>query len=79
MGDLTDDDDDAEVKLRPLFSALGSTPMTRSYKMVVLLGMIAKEAFPGSIAIERLMQRVRTIARRTAVLRTEIGDALDDE
>jgi hypothetical protein len=35
--------------------------------------------FPGSITIERLMERVRTIARRTAVLRTEFGEALDDD
>jgi len=79
MGDLTDTDDDAEVKLRSLLSALESTPMTKSFKMVVLLAMIAEEAFPGPITIEQLMTRVRTIARRTAALRTEFGESLDDD
>ena len=79
IGDLTGTDDDAEVKLRPFLSSLESTPMTKSFKMVVLLAMIADEAFPGTITIERLMERVRTIARRTAALRTEFGEALDDD
>ncbi len=37
MGDLAEADD-VEVRLRPLLSALETTPMTRSFKMVVLLG-----------------------------------------
>jgi hypothetical protein len=53
--------------------------MTKSFKMVVLLAMIAEEAFPGSITIERLIERVRIMVRRTAALRTEFGEALDDD
>ena len=45
MGDLTGADDEAEVKLRPFLSPVESTPMTKSFKMVVLLAMIAEEAF----------------------------------
>lgn len=47
--------------------------------MLVLLAMIAEGAFPGSVSIESLMQRVRVLARRSAALRTELGEALDGE
>jgi hypothetical protein len=79
MGDLAGPPDRAEVELRDLLVALETTPMTKSYKMVVLLAMLAEGAFPGRIAIEQLMTRVRVLVRRSAVLREEFGAALDDE
>jgi superfamily II DNA or RNA helicase len=79
MGDLDQNWDAAEVELRTFLQALEVTPLTRSFKMVVLLAMLAEEAFPGSIGIDRLMARVRIMAQRSAVLRTEFGDALHDD
>ena len=58
--------------------SLEVTPMTKSFKMLVLLGMIAEGAFPGTVSIERLMDRVRQLGRRSAAIRTELGDAIDD-
>jgi superfamily II DNA or RNA helicase/diadenosine tetraphosphate (Ap4A) HIT family hydrolase len=78
MGDLTGAEDKTEVRLRSFLSALEITPMTRNYKMLVLLAMIAEGAFPGSIAIDRLAERVAVLARRSAVLRTELRDVLED-
>ncbi len=47
--------------------------------MVVLLAMLAEDSLPGSITIERLVARVRTIVQRSAALRTEFADALADD
>ena len=40
--------------------------MTRSFKMVVLLAMLAEGAFPGAIPMATLQARVRDLARRYA-------------
>lgn len=81
MGDLPSEWDAVEVRLRSFLTQLEVTPMTKSYKMLVLLGMIAEGAFPGEITIERLMERVRALAHRSAALRTELGAGFerDDE
>lgn len=79
MGDLDSVADDAELRLREVLTALEVTPMTRSFKMVVLLAMLTEKAFPGSISISSLASRVRTIARRSATLREEFGPSLEDD
>ena len=79
MGDLSAVEDTVESRLRTFLTQLEVTPMTRSYKMVVLLAMIAENAFPGIVAIEQLMARVRSLARRSAGLRTDFGDALEND
>ena len=79
MGDLDGNADAAESRLRAFLQSLEVTPLTRSFKMVVLLAMLAEEALPGSIPIERLVARVRIIVQRSAALRTEFADALADD
>lgn len=79
MGDLTGAADDAEVRLRSFLEALEVTPMTKSYKMLVLLAMLAEGGFPDGLEIARLMNRIRIIARRSAALRSELGDSLDND
>ena len=78
MGDLSHTEDTVESQLRAFLMSLEVTPMTKSFKMLVLLGMIAEEAFPGTVSIERLVERVIQMARRSAGLRTELGEAIDD-
>jgi hypothetical protein len=51
--------------------------MTRSFKMVVLLAMLAEGAFPGAIPMATLQARVRDLARRYSVVRAEFGTALE--
>jgi hypothetical protein len=60
-------------------AALETTQMTRSYKMLVLLGMLAADRFPGAISIGELCDRVRSIARRSVVFQRDLGVPLDDE
>jgi superfamily II DNA or RNA helicase/diadenosine tetraphosphate (Ap4A) HIT family hydrolase len=79
MGDLESAADTAETRLRRFLSELEVTPMTKSFKMLMLLAMIAEDAFPEGLPLDRLQHRVRELARRSSVLRTELGDAFEDE
>ena len=77
MGDLSEDQVVVHQQVGAFLDALETTQMTKSFKMVVLLGMLAEDALPGAISIERLEERVGELARRYALVRTEVGDALD--
>jgi superfamily II DNA or RNA helicase/HKD family nuclease/diadenosine tetraphosphate (Ap4A) HIT family hydrolase len=79
MGDLTPAQDALEPRMRHLLKALEATPMTRSFKMLVLLAMLAEGKFPGAIDIKTLATRVRTLALRSANLREEFGASLQHE
>jgi superfamily II DNA or RNA helicase/diadenosine tetraphosphate (Ap4A) HIT family hydrolase/HKD family nuclease len=78
-GDLTATEMRACQAHRQFLGELETTPMSRSYKMLVLSSMIAADAFPGVIAIEELVQRVRHKASRTPLLVTEFGDKLTND
>jgi hypothetical protein len=54
------------------------TLLTRSYKIAVLLGMMAVEALPGSIAINELGDQIRKLASRLAKVREDFSVDLDD-
>jgi superfamily II DNA or RNA helicase/diadenosine tetraphosphate (Ap4A) HIT family hydrolase/HKD family nuclease len=57
--------------------ALETTPMEKSFKMLVLLGMLNTDSFPGPISIESLSEAVSHVAARSAPLRADFGDSLD--
>lgn len=78
MGDLSDAQIAVYERLSTFFSDFDKTPMSKSYKMIVLLAMLAEDALPGSISIEVLMRRFVEIARRYAQVRTEVGADLAD-
>jgi superfamily II DNA or RNA helicase/HKD family nuclease/diadenosine tetraphosphate (Ap4A) HIT family hydrolase len=78
-GDLTGAHDDAEVRLREFLSQLETTPMTRSFKMVVLLAYLAESDLTHGVEIAALMAAVRRIVRRSAVLRSEFGEDLEGD
>ncbi len=59
-------------------SALETTQMTRSFKMLVLLAMIQAGRFPGELTIDELGNHVRRLALRSEPLRRDIGVNLDD-
>lgn len=77
--DLSAEQDAAEQQLRSFLTALEVTPMTKSYKMVVLLAMLDEGAVPGAITMDRLAERVSLLARRMALVRTELEQYLDDK
>jgi hypothetical protein len=57
---------------------LESTPMTRSYKMLVLLAMLNEDRLPGSIDGADLAQAVSRLAQRSSQLQADIGASLTD-
>jgi len=77
MGDLSPAQAQALQAFNDFLQALEVTPMTKSFKMVVLLAMLAEGAFPGSISMPALQARIRDLARRYAVVRAEFGFALE--
>ena len=59
--------------------SLEVTQMVKSYKMVVLLAMLSEDEFPGAVSMDVLLSRFRDAACRYAWVRTEVGDALDND
>jgi superfamily II DNA or RNA helicase/HKD family nuclease/diadenosine tetraphosphate (Ap4A) HIT family hydrolase len=76
--DLSADEVEVREQIGGFLEQLEVTPMTKSYKMVTLLAMLGEQVFPGSIPIDRLVERFGEIARRYAALRQELGTTLDD-
>src|SRR5262245_46931999 len=58
---------------------LETTPMTRSYKMLVLLAMLETERFPGGIPIDELTRAVERHARRSPVLVSDVGPSIESQ
>jgi superfamily II DNA or RNA helicase/diadenosine tetraphosphate (Ap4A) HIT family hydrolase len=58
---------------------LETTPMTRSYKMLVLLAMLEMECFPGGMPIDELTRAVERLARRSPVLVSDIGPSIESQ
>lgn len=77
MGDLSTSQTQALSALDGFLKALETTPMSKCFKMVVLLAMLAEDDFPGAIPMAVLQARVRDIARRYGVVRAELGPALE--
>ena len=70
---------------RTFLRELEITPMNKSYKMLVLLAWIeaadetGDTTFPGAIAIDRLVQFVRRLASRSAVMQKDLGPSHESE
>jgi superfamily II DNA or RNA helicase/HKD family nuclease/diadenosine tetraphosphate (Ap4A) HIT family hydrolase len=89
MGDLSEPQASLVRGAVPGFSAvaprvhefleeLETTPMTRSYKMIVLLAMLNEDCLPGTVTIDALARTVNQLARRSARLQEDFGTALED-
>jgi hypothetical protein len=78
MGGLDPREEAALDSYAAFLEALETTPMTKSYKMLVLLAMLGRDRFPGEITIGELTDGFGELARRSSRLREDIGPALDD-
>lgn len=78
-GDLGPAEQEVLGRHSEFLSALESTQMTKSYKMVVLLAMLNESAMPGSLEVGRLVEAVRRIVKRSAALQADFGDGLDKD
>lgn len=79
QGDVSPQERAAIKATEEFLRALETTPMAKSYKMLVLLAMIGKDAFPGAIPLTQLTKDVARRGRRSALLAAELGPALGDE
>jgi superfamily II DNA or RNA helicase/diadenosine tetraphosphate (Ap4A) HIT family hydrolase len=68
-----------DSKASAFLDTLETTPMTRSFKMLVLRAMLEADRFPGEATLQELAAGVRRIARRSAPLQRDLGVSLDDE
>jgi len=73
LGGLDAGQQGALERHRPFLDELGDTPMTKSYKMLVLLGMLNEDAFPGEITIDTLAASVTALASRNRRLVDDLG------
>lgn len=81
MGDLSDVERSVtrDGRTATFLASLETTPMTRSFKMLLMLAMLGVDTFPGSITIEQLRDGVRHFAKRNGALRADFGEALEDD
>jgi hypothetical protein len=78
MGGITGEQVEAFEAARSFLEAIEKTAMTRSYKMLLLLGMIAEGKFPGSIGLDELVDAFAHQANRSALLRNDVEVDLRD-
>ena len=78
MGDLNPAESAALDRHSALLESLEITPMTKSFKMLVLLAMLNRGHFPGEIRIGELAEAFGELARRSARLREDVGPTLDE-
>lgn len=57
---------------------LETTPMTKSFKMLVLLAMLERDELPGSLSLPELSTEVGRLASRHPLLTKDFGGALED-
>lgn len=65
--------------VRRFLDHLETSPMTRSYKFVLLQALLAENVLPGEIPIDRLVSAFRRIVERNAILRADVGVALESD
>ena len=68
MGDLSESQQRAISDAGSFLDVLEITPMTRSFKMLVLQAMLDADQLPGELPIARLVEGFGRLARRSAVL-----------
>ncbi|MFZ0427787.1 MAG: DUF3427 domain-containing protein, partial [Acidobacteriota bacterium] len=79
MGDLDAREVAVLRETSDFLADLEVTPMTKSYKMLVLLAMLNRDAFPGEIGIDDLTREFRRLAERSAQLRADVGDPIETD
>ena len=78
MGDLSPQQRELLEAHGPFLDALEISPMTKSYKMLLLLAMLNEDALPGEISIEQLTRAFAELAGRSAKLRQDLSVPLHD-
>jgi len=75
---LTESELEARLAATHFLEQLEITPMTKSFKMAVLLSMLNADQFPGAISIAELRDRIRAFVANHGTLRPDFEPSLDD-
>ncbi|MDA7492914.1 DEAD/DEAH box helicase family protein [bacterium] len=78
MGDLNEMESDALSSCGEFLDTLESTPMSKSYKMVLLLAVLNRDGLPGSVPIDDVTSEFQVLVRRSQKLRADVGGVLND-
>ncbi len=78
QGDLTADDLAVLSRHRGFLDEVAKAAMTKSYKMLVLQVMLQAEAFPGQIAMEKLVDGFSRAVKRNPALRRDVSVDIDN-
>lgn len=78
MSDLSDAEQRVLDHAGDFLDVLEKTQMTKSFKMLALLAMLQEDALPGAMTLDRLAVGFGEIAARSAALRADVGEAIDD-
>jgi len=78
MGDLDQMELAAVAQTQP-FLDVESTPMTKGFKMLVLMAMLNENVFPGQISISDLVRSVSRLASRSAIWKRDFDVPIEDE
>jgi hypothetical protein len=72
-GGLTPEQASSYQRHKVFLEELETTPMTKSYKMLVVEAMLNEDRFPGEITVEALGEAVIALASRNHRLRDDLG------
>lgn len=78
QGDLNDLEREAARRHAAFLAMLERTPMTRSYKMLLLKAMLHADAFPGRIGIDQLTDAFGRLVRQNPVYSRDVSVSLDN-
>ena len=78
MGDLGAEQTELLEHVGEFLDQLEVTQMTKSFKMLTLSAMLNRDALPGDIAVSDLAEEFAHLARRSEILRGDVGVALND-
>ncbi len=78
MGDFDAQQEQVWNGLRDFLRELEVMPLVRADRMLVFLALVGMDAFPGHAGLAAVAERVAELAKRWAVVRNEIGNAVND-
>jgi superfamily II DNA or RNA helicase/HKD family nuclease/diadenosine tetraphosphate (Ap4A) HIT family hydrolase len=73
QGGLSHEEETAYQEAQGFLTALESTEMAKSYKMLVLLALLNRNQFPGSLPIAELAEEVSAMASRDGRIAEDLG------
>jgi superfamily II DNA or RNA helicase/HKD family nuclease/diadenosine tetraphosphate (Ap4A) HIT family hydrolase len=79
QGDLSNSESTASSELSAFLDDLESTPMTKSYKMLVIQALLNRGCLPGSLSLTELASEVQDMAKRDPRIERDIGEAIGSQ